>query len=54
MLDDSMQRCLKDFANHPYLCKGLNTMDSQLVMGVFNDALEKYPRPESFNANQGF
>ncbi|CAC9647924.1 hypothetical protein [bacterium endosymbiont of Bathymodiolus sp. 5 South] len=43
-----------DFANHPYLCKGLNTMDSQLVMGVFNDALEKYPRPESFNANQGF
>ena len=30
-----------------------NTMDSQLVMGVLNDALEKYPHPEIFNTDQG-
>jgi putative transposase len=26
-----------------------NTMDSQLVMSVLNDALEKHPHPEIFN-----
>jgi putative transposase len=30
-----------------------NTMDSQLVMSVLNDALEKYPHPEIFNTDQG-
>ncbi|WP_180323726.1 IS3 family transposase, partial [thiotrophic endosymbiont of Bathymodiolus puteoserpentis (Logatchev)] len=30
-----------------------NTMDSQLVMGVLNDALEKHPHPEIFNTDQG-
>jgi putative transposase len=28
-----------------------NTMDSQLVMSVPNDALEKHPHPEIFNCN---
>ncbi len=28
-------------------------MDSQLVMSVLNDALEKYPHPEIFNTDQG-
>ncbi len=28
-----------------------NTMDSQLVMSVLNDALEKYPHPEIFNTD---
>jgi putative transposase len=30
-----------------------NTMDTQLVMSVLNDALEKYPHPEIFNTDQG-
>ena len=30
-----------------------NTMDTQLVMGVLNEALEKYPHPEIFNTDQG-
>jgi len=30
-----------------------NTMDAQLVMGVLNEALEKYPHPEIFNTDQG-
>ena len=30
-----------------------NTMDSQLVMSVLNEALEKYPHPEIFNTDQG-
>jgi transposase-like protein len=30
-----------------------NTMDSQLVMSVLNDALEKHPHPEIFNTDQG-
>ena len=30
-----------------------NTMDIQLVMGVLNEALEKYPHPEIFNTDQG-
>jgi|SaaInlV_150m_DNA_6_1039752.scaffolds.fasta_scaffold25006_2 putative transposase len=30
-----------------------NTMDSQLVMSVLNDALSKYPHPEVFNTDQG-
>ena len=30
-----------------------NTMDTQLVMGVLNEALEKYPHPEVFNTDQG-
>ena len=30
-----------------------NTMDAQLVMGVLNEALEKYPHPELFNTDQG-
>ncbi|CAC9532337.1 Mobile element protein [uncultured Gammaproteobacteria bacterium] len=30
-----------------------NTMDSQLVMGVLSDALEKHPHPEIFNTDQG-
>ncbi|MBA5249274.1 MAG: IS3 family transposase [Gammaproteobacteria bacterium] len=30
-----------------------NTMDSQLVMKVLNDALEKHPHPEIFNTDQG-
>ena len=30
-----------------------NTMDTQLVMGVLNEALEKYPHPEMFNTDQG-
>ena len=30
-----------------------NTMDTQLVMGVLNDALDKYPHPEIFNTDQG-
>jgi len=30
-----------------------NTMDSQLVMSVLNDALAKYPHPEIFNTDQG-
>ena len=29
-----------------------NTMDTQLVMGVLNEALEKYPHPEIFNTDQ--
>jgi hypothetical protein len=28
-------------------------MDSQLVMSVLNDALEKHPHPEIFNTDQG-
>ena len=28
-------------------------MDTQLVMGVLNEALEKYPHPEIFNTDQG-
>ena len=28
-------------------------MDSQLVMSVLNEALEKYPHPEIFNTDQG-
>ena len=28
-----------------------NTMDTQLVMSVLNDALEKYPHPEIFNTD---
>jgi putative transposase len=28
-------------------------MDSQLVMSVLNDALEKYPHPKIFNTDQG-
>ncbi|SMN15638.1 Mobile element protein [uncultured Candidatus Thioglobus sp.] len=31
-----------------------NTMDSQLVMSVLNDALEKHPHSEIFNTDQGF
>jgi len=30
-----------------------NTMDTQLVMSVLNDALAKYPHPEIFNTDQG-
>ena len=30
-----------------------NTMDSQLVMSVLNNALEKHPHPEIFNTDQG-
>lgn len=30
-----------------------NTMDSQLVMSVLNDALGKHPHPEIFNTDQG-
>jgi hypothetical protein len=30
-----------------------NTMDSQLVMSVLNDALEKHPHPKIFNTDQG-
>jgi putative transposase len=30
-----------------------NTMDSQLVMSVLNDALEKHPHLEIFNTDQG-
>ncbi|WP_122951043.1 DDE-type integrase/transposase/recombinase [Bathymodiolus thermophilus thioautotrophic gill symbiont] len=30
-----------------------STMDSQLVMSVLNDALEKHPHPEIFNTDQG-
>ena len=30
-----------------------NTMDTQLVMSVLNDALDKYPHPEIFNTDQG-
>jgi putative transposase len=30
-----------------------NTMDSQLVMSVLNEALAKYPHPEIFNTDQG-
>ncbi|WXU00335.1 MAG: IS3 family transposase IS1302 [Catillopecten margaritatus gill symbiont] len=30
-----------------------NTMDTQLVMGVLNDALDKHPHPEIFNTDQG-
>ena len=30
-----------------------NTMDSQLVINVLNEALEKYPHPEIFNTDQG-
>jgi putative transposase len=30
-----------------------NTMDSQLVMSVLNEALERYPHPEIFNTDQG-
>jgi len=30
-----------------------NTMDVQLVMSVLNDALAKYPHPETFNTDQG-
>jgi len=30
-----------------------NTMDSQLVMGVLNEALENYGTPEIFNTDQG-
>ena len=29
-----------------------NTMDTQLVMGVLNEALEKYPHPEIFNTDR--
>jgi putative transposase len=29
-----------------------NTMDSQLVMSVLNEALERYPHPEIFNTDQ--
>ena len=28
-------------------------MDTQLVMSVLNDALDKYPHPEIFNTDQG-
>jgi|SaaInlStandDraft_4_1057021.scaffolds.fasta_scaffold174462_2 putative transposase len=28
-------------------------MDTQLVMGALNEALEKYPHPEIFNTDQG-
>jgi putative transposase len=28
-----------------------NTMDAQLVMGVLNEALEKYPHPEILNTD---
>ena len=30
-----------------------NTIDTQLVMSVLNDALDKYPHPEIFNTDQG-
>ena len=30
-----------------------NTMDTQLVISVLNDALAKYPHPEIFNTDQG-
>ena len=30
-----------------------NTMDTQLVMSVLNDALARYPHPEIFNTDQG-
>ena len=30
-----------------------NTMDTDFVMGVLNDALLKYPKPEIFNTDQG-
>ena len=30
-----------------------NIMDTQLVMGVLNEALEKYSHPEIFNTDQG-
>ena len=30
-----------------------NTMDSDLVMGVLNDALDRYDKPEIFNTDQG-
>jgi putative transposase len=30
-----------------------NTMDTDLVMGVLNDALARYGKPEIFNTDQG-
>jgi putative transposase len=30
-----------------------NTMDTDLVMGVLNEALDKYGKPEIFNTDQG-
>ena len=30
-----------------------NTMDIQLAIAVLNEALEKYPHPETFNTDQG-